>query len=182
MNGSRKIRVIKSDQLDEAFDVGKLSASLFRAMQSAGAGSRIDAAQFAIAIRIYLRRTRWLTVTSDAISDLAVKVLGRCGHGRAAEAMLAWRKRRGIARTRLSVLHEGGERTQWDKNWLSCWARNSWLLSRKISRIVAGQVERELLEGKATVVSRVDVLDMLNRFVAQYGLADAVPVRQTATT
>jgi hypothetical protein len=41
-------------------------------------------------------------------------------------------------------------------------------------------VERELLASGLVVVSRRDVLDMLNERVAQYGLADAVPVRLPA--
>ena len=41
-------------------------------------------------------------------------------------------------------------------------------------------MERELLARSPGVVARRDVLDMLNQRVAEYGLADAVPV-QVAT-
>jgi hypothetical protein len=179
VGGSGKIRVIKSDQVEEPFSTGKLSASIYRAMRDAGErAGRHDALQLAIAIGIYLQRTCWLRVTSDAVGELAVKVLSRCGHEGAAEAMQARAGWRRLRRGRLSVQHELGERTRWDKSWLSCWAQSSWWLSRNSARIIAGLVEHELLENGATVVSRTDVLDMLNRFVAEYGLADAVPVRQ----
>jgi len=179
VSGSGKIRVFKSDHVEEPFSAGKLSASIYRAMRQASEPQgRHEAIQLAIAIGIYLQRTCWLKVTSDAIGELAVKVLARCGHAGAAEAMQAGRQWRRLRRGRLSVQHELGERTKWDKSWLSCWAQSSWWLSRSSARIIAGLVERELLESGATVVSRTDVLDMLNRFVAEYGLADAVPVRQ----
>jgi len=181
VDGSGKIRVIKNDQTEEPFDAGKLSASLFRAMEPSPERRRISA-QLAMAIGIYLQRTCWVKVTSDAVSELAVKVLDRCGHKHAAEALLVSRDWRRIRRARLSVLHDHGERTAWDKSWLSCWAQRSWGLSRRTARIVAAQIEREVLARDATTVSRGDVLDMLNRFVAEYGLADAVPVRQPATT
>ena len=181
MNGSGKIRVIKNDQVQEPFDVQKLAGSMFRAMQGTR-GRLYDATQLSIAIGIYLRRSDWMEVTSDALSELAIKVLGRCGLADAARTMVDYRQFRLIRRTRLAVLHEGGKLTMWDKGWLSSWAQQSWMLSRKTSRILAGQVERQLLAGDAEIVSRLDVLDMLNRLVAEYGLADAVPVRQPATT
>lgn len=181
MHGSRTIRVIKTDQTEEPFDAGKLSAAMYRAMPPSP-DRRRTCLQFAVAIEEYLRRTCWVMVTSDAVHELAAKVLSRCGYEQAAEAMVVSRQWRRIRRTRLSVQHEGGERTAWDKSWLSCWARSSWRLSRRTARILAGMVERELLARDAALVCRIDVLDMLNRFVAEYGLADAVPVRQTATT
>ena len=181
MDGSWKVRVIKSDSTEEPFDARKLAASMFRAMQGRR-GRLYDATQLSVAIGIYLKRSSLLTVTSDALSELAVKVLGRCRLSEAASAMEDFRQRRRIRRTRLAVRHEGGKVTMWDKGWLSSWAQSSWLLSRTTSRILAGQVERELLDGEAIVVSRLDVLDMLNRRVAEYGLADAVPVCQPATS
>ncbi len=181
MDGSRKIRVIKGDSTEEPFDARKLAASMFRAMEGRR-GRLYDAVQLSIAIGIYLKRSSLLTVTSDALSEFAVKVLRRCRLSEAASAMEDFRQRRRIRRTRLAVRHEGGKVTMWDKGWLSSWAQSSWLLSRTTSRILAGQVERELLDSEAIVVSRLEVLDMLNRRVAEYGLADAVPVRQPATT
>ena len=181
MNGSGKIRVIKSDSTEEPFDACKLAASMFRAMRGRR-GRLYDAIQLAAAIGIYLERSSVRRVTSNHLSQLAVKVLHRCRLGEAAAAMEAFRQRRRIRRLQLVVRHEGGEVTMWDKGWLSSWAQSSWLLSRTTSRILAGQVERELLDGEAIVISRPEVLDMLNRRVAEYGLADAVPVRQPATT
>lgn len=181
MDGSRKIQVIKSDSTEEPFDARKLAASMFRAMQGRR-GRFYDAMQLSIAIGIYLKRSSLQTVTSDTLSELAVKVLSRCRLSEAGSAMEDFRQRRRMRRSRLAVRHEGGRVTMWDKGWLSSWAQSSWQLSRTTSRILAGQVERELLDGEAIVISRLDVLDMLNRRVAEYGLADAVPVRQPATT
>ena len=181
VDGSGKIRVCKSDSTEEAFDVRKLTSSMFRAMQGTR-GRYYDASQLAIAIGIYLKRSSWLIITSDALAELGVKVLKRCRLSDAGSAMVEYRQDRGIRRSRLQVRHEGGRVTMWDKGWLSSWAQRSWLLSRTTSRILAGQVERELLGSDTAEVSRLDVLDMLNRRVAEYGLADAVPVRQPATT
>ena len=181
MDGSGKIQVCKSDSTEEAFDVRKLAGSMFVAMRETR-GRHYDATQLAIAIGLYLEQTSWLTVTSDALAELATKVLNRCQLSDAASAMAEYRRNRIIGRGRLHVRQEGGQVTMWDKAWLSLWAQRSWLVSRNISRILAGQVERELLDSGATEVSRLDVLDMVNRRVAEYGLADAVPVRQPATT
>lgn len=181
VDGSGKIQVCKSDSTEEAFDVCKLAGSMFIAMQETR-GRHYDAMQLAIAIGLYLKQTSWLTVTSDALAELAVKVLSRCRLPEAAGAMTDYRQNRTIGRSRLQVRQEGGQVTMWDKAWLSSWAQRSWLVSRNTSRILAGQVERELLECGLVEVSRLDVLDMLNRRVAEYGLADAVPVRQPATT
>lgn len=180
MDGSGKIQVCKSDSTEEAFDVCKLAASMFIAMQETR-GRHYDATQLAIAIGIYLRRSSWLTVTSEALAELAAKVLNRCQLSEAGSAMVDYRRNRAIRRSKLQVRHEGGSVTMWDKAWLSSWTQRSWLVSRNTSRILAGQVEGELLESGDSEVSRLDVLDMLNRRVAEYGLADAVPVRQPAT-
>ena len=180
VDGSGKIQVCKSDSTEEAFDVRKLAASMFSAMQETR-GRYYDASQLAIAIGIYLERTSWLTVTSDALAELAIKVLNRCRLSEAGSAMADYREKRAIGRSKLQVRHEGGAVTLWDKAWLSSWTRRSWLVSRNASRILAGQVERVLLESGTSEVSRLDVLDILNRRVAEYGLADAVPVRQPAT-
>jgi len=181
VDGSGKIQVCKSDSTEESFDVHKLAASMFSAMQGTR-GRFYDATQLAIAIGIYLKRNSWLTVTSDTLAQLAVKVLNRCRLSEAGSAMADYRRNRRVRRRRLQVRHEGGRVTMWDKAWLSPWAQRSWLLSRTTGRILAGQVERELLGSDAVEVSRLDVLDMLNRRVEEYGLVDAVPVRQPAAT
>ncbi len=180
MNGSGKIQVRKSDSTEEAFDVRKLAASMFVAMRQTR-GRYYDAEQLAVAIGIYLDRNDWSTVTSDALAELAVKVLNRCRLAEAGDLMARHRRSRDKSRRRLQVRHEGGQVTMWDKAWLSSWAQKSWLVSRDTARILAGQVERELLDSGVAEVLRPEVLDMLNRRVAEYGLADAVPMRQPAT-
>ena len=179
MNGSGTVRVVKRDGTEEAFDVHKLAAALFRAMRASGGRFR-DADQLAQAIGIHLRRCGWSRVSSAAIFEMAIKVLRRCRLMRAAESLQSSRTERRLRRSRLRVRHHDGRTTLWDKSWLGELAQRSWFLSPRTGRLLAGEVEGALLGAEATVVSRQDVLDMLNERVAQYGLADAVPVRLSA--
>ena len=179
MNGSRKIRVVKRDGTEEVFDPEKLAGAMARAM--GGSYERFRCCRhIALGIGIYLRRSRWHRISSGAILEMVVKVLVRLGWSRPAERLQAHHRLRQDRRERLKVCHEGGEITLWDKSWLSQLAQRSWFLLPTTGRILAGQIERELLDGPLGVVSRRDVLDRLNRRVAEYGLADAVPVRSSS--
>ena len=66
----------------------------------------------------------------------------------------------------------------WDKRWLCEFAQCSWHVRPATARLLAGKVESELFAGTDLVVSRETVIARLNRWVSEYGLADAVPVRQ----
>jgi hypothetical protein len=179
VNGSRKVRVLKRDGTEEAFDPHKLAGAMFRAMRETE-GRFYDAYQLAQALGMYLRRSRRRRISSAAIFEMAVKVLRRCRLGAAGEAMEAHRTERQVRRSRLHVCHDGDKLTLWDKNWLSQLAQRSWFLSPATGRILAAEIERSLLAARVTLVARQEVVDMLNGRVAEYGLADAVPVRLPA--
>jgi hypothetical protein len=179
VNGSRKIRVIKRDGSEEPFDARKLGASMTRAMRGIG-GGRYPADQLAEAIEIYVRRNGWRRVPSAAVFEMTVKALGCAELAEAGRAMEAHRAARQAGRRRLRVRHDDGQVTQWDKAWLGELARRSWYVSRSTGRLLAGQIEAELVSRGLAEIARQDVLEMLNRRVAEYGLADAVPVRAAA--
>jgi hypothetical protein len=176
VDGSRTIRVCKRDGSDELFCAPKLAAGMARAMRETS-GRYFDACQLALAVELYLDRNNRRRVSSTALFEMVVKVLHRAGLVRAADAMETCRAARAEARRHLCICHDGGQSTQWDKGWLSQLAQRSWFLSPVTARILAGEVERELLSRGPGVVARRDVLDMLNQRVAEYGLADAVPVQ-----
>lgn len=179
MSGSRKIRVIKRDGSEEPFDARKLAAAMARAMSRTD-GQFHEACQLSEAIEIYVRRTGWRCVPTAAVYEMTVKALCCSGLARASKAMEAHRDRRQAGRRALRIRHDDGKLTQWDKSWLGELARRSWFLSPTTGRFLAGRVEAELIARRAAEVARYDVLEMLNRQVAEYGLADAVPVRAAA--
>jgi hypothetical protein len=84
----------------------------------------------------------------------------------------SWRLAR---RGELRIRHERGKLTLWEKGWLAEFAQRCWRLSNRTARILAGQVEADLLRGPAREVPRQEIIDRLNEITAAYGLADAVP-------
>jgi len=182
MNGSRTIRVVKRDGREEPFEVLRLAAAMHRGMRHTR-GTLYDAGQLAMAIEIYLDRAERRRVTSAALFEMAVKVLRRVQLFAAAKAMETHRTRRAGTRRRLSIRHEGGRRTRWDKSWLSALASARWGLKATTARILAGHVEAELLteappDGAKWEATRDEVCERLDDCVAAYGLADAVPVER----
>ena len=175
MDGSRTIRVIKRDGCEEAFDAAKLAAAMYRAMLHVG-GTFYDAGQLALAIEVHLSRTGVKRISSAAIMEMVLKVLRRVGMAPAAMAVEAYRGWRDGRRRQIRIQHECGEVTLCDKGWLSELACRGWHLSSKAGRIIAAQVERDLLAGRRNELSRQEVQDMINERVAEFGLADAVPV------
>jgi hypothetical protein len=176
VDGSGTIRVLKRDGGEELFDAQKLAGVMHRAMRVSG-GRLYDARQLAAAIELYLERSEWDCLTSTAVFEMTVKVLRHCGFDAPADALEAHRAERQARRQRVRIRHEDGKVTLWDKSWLSEVAQRSWFLSPTTGRILAADVERDLLAAQVGVVHREDVVDMLNQRVAQYGLADAVPFR-----
>ncbi|HUT01560.1 MAG TPA: ATP cone domain-containing protein [Phycisphaerae bacterium] len=179
MSGSGKIRVIKRDGTEERFEAAKLAGAIFTALRETS-GEYGDACRLALAIEVYLDRSGWGSISSGAIFDMAVKVLRRSGLAAAGGLLQRWHSRRHRRRQGLCIRHDDDTVTLWDKTWLSQWAERSWFLSRGTARILAGEIEQELLAREVVLVSRRDVLNLLNERVAQYGLADAVPVRLAA--
>lgn len=175
MNGSGTIRVLKRDQSVEWFDAHKLSAAMWRAM-SGTTGSYSDAWQLAEAVDIYLNRNDWHCVSSAALFEMALKVLNRAHLSHAADAMESHRQSRTLGRLALRIRHEDGRLTFWDKAWLARLAQRVWHVWPGTGRILAGQIESDILTAGTSVVSKQEVLARLNELVSQLGLAEAVPV------
>jgi hypothetical protein len=142
----------------------------------ASGGRYGDAFDLAMAIRIFLHRTGRERISSAAIFEMTVKVLRRVRMNRAAEAMEEHRAHRTERRMRMKLLGEDGTPVAWDKGLLAAMVERSWSVARGTARIIAGRAERKVLSGRSGLVSRQALVDLLNEMVAQYGLADAVPV------
>jgi len=153
MEPSRTIRVRKRDGNIEAFDVGKV-AGVFRRALAHLPGECVEGGELARAVHLYLLRTNRRSISSSAVFEMAVKALHR---------------------RLLRIRHADGRVTQWDKTWLAEWTRHVWRVSRRTARMLAGEVEYDLLPQEETDLSREEVIDRLNEQVAQWGLAEAVP-------
>jgi transcriptional regulator NrdR family protein len=176
MNGSGTVRVIKRDGGIELFCARKLAGSIWRAMQ-ATSGRYRDANDLAEAIRIFLTRSERRCVSSGVLLEMILKVLQRADLVNVAGAMEAYRDWRSLRREQIQVVYEDGKTACWDRRWLAEIAARSWNVSPTTARIVAGQIERDLLEDERTCISRDSILHRLNTRMAELGLADAVPVR-----
>jgi hypothetical protein len=177
MSEGKEVHIQKRDGQWEPFDRRKLAAAMWRAMPPAS-GRYLDVCDLAAAIEIYLQRKDRHSITSRAVFEMTLKVLRRAGFCEAAEGMEEYALRRSLRRRAVTVLHAGGRCTCWNKHWLVEKVRTSWNLSRPVSRIIAGQVEDEVLARRCRQVVRDELMMLLNRRVSQFGLADAVPVRQ----
>ena len=177
MDQPGKIEVQKRDGSIEEFRLAKLAGALWRGVRVAE-GTYRDARELAGAIHIFLMRKRIKSISSSAIFEMGLKALRRIHMGEAAEILELHRTLRAMRRKLLHICHDDGNITLWDKGWLVALAMQMWHLSRQTARLLAGEVELELLPQEDNEIPRQEVLDELNKLVQQYGLADAVPVRQ----
>jgi len=177
MDGSRTIRVVKRDGSVERFDPAKLASSIWRVMQ-VEKGCFNHARQLAEAIGAHLVRRSGPRSSSRAVFEMTVKALRYVGLSLSADLMERHRSWRQNRRNRLQVRHENGMVTLWDKAWLKEFTVRSWHISPRAARIIATEVEQQLLSANRNIVLRQEVLEMLNCAMAEYGLADAVPVQQ----
>ena len=175
VNESGTIQVLKRDGTVEPFDARKLTGAMWRAMR-ATPGRYDDACQLALAVEIYIACGGLKVVSSGAIFEMAVKVLGRVCLAAAAKILRAHRAETHVWRCAMRVHHHGGRVTYWDKAWLSKLTCQSWHLMPRTGRIIVAQIEQELRRGRVASISRGEVVAMVNRLVGQFGLADAVPV------
>jgi hypothetical protein len=173
--GSWTIRVLKRSGQAEEFDGLKLAAAIWRAM-GGRKGAYPQALYFSDAVRFYLSRGRQGCVSSAAIFEMCVKLLQYVGQPLAARRLQEHRSWRLARRRGLRIRHERGELTQWEKGWLAEFAQRCWRLSAPTARILAGQVEADLLREDSREIPRQEIIDRLNEITAAYGLADAVPV------
>jgi hypothetical protein len=176
MNANQGIVVRKRNGRTEPFDAGKLAGALWRGMEDA-VGTYRDARDLAEAIEIYLHRRGQQDISSRAIFEMAMKVLRRAGLSEAAELVELHATLRAIRRDQLRVRHHSGELTAWDKSWLTDLGERIWGLSRSTARVLAAEVEDDLLSPEPLEVGRDDVVGLFNEKVSEFGLADAVPVR-----
>lgn len=175
VNESGMIRVLKRDGTVEPFDTRKLAGAIWRAMRGTP-GQYEDACQLALAMKIYIDRETVKVVSSGAIFEMAVKVLARVSLAEAAETLRMHRGQTHAWRHMMRVQHYGGRVTYWDKAWLSELACKSWYLMPRTGRIIAGEIEQLLRHADKEIVSRGELVEMVNRRVTELGLGDAVPV------
>lgn len=178
VNGSGKVHLLKRDGSCEEFNSQKLAASIFRGMKKTREGGYRDALDLAIAIGIYIREGRSPCISSSAVFEMTLKVLRNLQFEQAAAEMETYRFRRVQRRRQLRIAHADGRVTHWDKGWLAKIGGQSWRLGAGAARIIAAEVEAELLTDRQDIAFRQDVLELFNQRVAAYGLADAVPVEQ----
>ena len=170
------VQVLKRDGSVEGFDPRKLAAAIWRSMRGTS-GTFEHARRLAEAVELYLPRRGVKCISSTALFEMTLKALRYVGILPAAQAAEEFRRRRDLLRGKLRIRHEGGRITYWDKGWLCEFAQRSWGVSPQTGRILAGRIELELFALPEMVISRQKVLEMLNRMMAEYGLADAVPAR-----
>lgn len=171
------IRVLKRDGQAEEFDGLKLAAAIWRAM-GGDRDSYSQALYLSDAVRSYLWRGRQGCVSSAAIFEMCVKLLQYVGQPLAARRLQEHRSWRLARRREFRIRHEPGKLTLWEKAWLAQFAQRCWRLSPCTARILAGQIEADLLQTPAREVPRQEIIDRLNEITAAYGLADAIPVSQ----
>jgi len=175
MNLTRTVEVVKRDGSREAFDPAKLTGMLRKGMNRLGIPGR-NADELGEAVGIYLQRAECYVVSSLAVFEMGIKTLRHVGMDDAAEVIELTHALRAARRRMLRVRQDDGRLIAWDKSWLAKLAERMWCLSPNCARILAADVEEELLAVETTEISRLEVLEMLNQCVFEFGLADAVPV------
>ena len=175
MNLTRKIEVQKLDGSKEAFDAGKLTGMLRKGMHHLGIPAH-GADDLGTAVEIYLQRTQQYTISSSAVFEMGIKILRRVGMREVAEVLELTRALRTTRRGDMRVRQDDGRLIAWDKSWLANIGGRMWCLSPSCARIMAAEVEQHLLADNTVEISRYEVLEMFNRCVFEFGLADAVPV------
>lgn len=169
------VEVLKRDGSREAFDAAKLAGVFRKAMQRCEVAPQ-DAGCLAGAIEIYLQRTQQYVVSSLAVFEMGLKTLRRVGMDDVAEVLELSSGLRSARRRILRVRQDDGRLIAWDKGWLAKLAERMWYLSPKCARILAAEVEEQLLAAETVEISRFEALEILNCHVFEFGLADAVPV------
>ena len=173
---SGTISVRKKNGQIQPFDTGKLAGCIWRSVDAVGGEYQL-AWEIARAVEIYLRRKDRDEVTSSAVFEMCLKALRRVKIGEAAEVMELQSALRSIRRRLLRIDHGNGKISHWDKNWLVTLGRQIWQLSVETVRIIASEIELEILPSQQEkVLTREEICKILNEKVVQFGLADALPV------
>ncbi len=93
------------------FDLRRVADAIFRAAKSVGGEDRFLAEELAGVVGLYLERSHADRVPSVAdVEDAVERVLVDTGHAKTAKAFILHRDRRAVARERVRIEEEGGER------------------------------------------------------------------------
>ena len=180
MDGSGTIQVRKRDGSEEPFQPLKLAGAMWRGIEQTG-GRFQDAVNLAHAIRTYLARNGRQRITTSSLFEMVLKVLRTVRMEDAGQFLEIHRMWRALQRDAVQVRHGPDTVTAWDKTWLAEHIRRSWQLSSNTARILAGCIEADILDRQELSITRRQVLEKMNAVVAQFGLADAVPLRKERT-
>lgn len=167
---ARTICVLKRNGTSEPFDRFKLRGCLLGLLKSLGAdpwhGEILSAA-----VGQYLHRRRVRCITSAALLEMVLTTLRISGLAEVASELERRHAARLSMRSRLVLDHGMGVRTVWSKDWLVRRLCSRWRLGLAAARILAGEIELELLGQSLDVIRRQDVEAMLTDRVVACGLA-----------
>jgi len=126
------------------------------------------------AVGQYLRRRGVRCLTSAAVLEMVLTTLRISGLGRVGAELERRHAARLGMRNRLILDHGSGVRTAWSKDWLVRRLCSRWALGRAAARILAGEIELELLGMDLEEIHRNEVVAMLTERVAACGLTGHV--------
>jgi hypothetical protein len=163
----------------EAFDRHKLRACLMRVAPDDQ--SNVCATDsLSSSVECYMLQRSVRTISSAAVLEMALAALHAVGLKKSAYRLERHYCARERMRSRLMVVHEGGIKTAWSKDWLAENARSQWALGRTAARILAGRIEEMLLARRIKSIARKDIMKMLGRLVVAYGLIIPCPLEAGA--
>ena len=169
MMGSRMIQVLKRAGEPEPFDRRRLRLCLWRAMRG-GDAAFTHADRLSEAIGLFVGQRGCRVVSSRALLEMALRALRKTGRAAAGDALEAHSRQRQRARRQLTVVHDNGRRSRWDRHWVTQQVRHRWRIGRPAARAISAEIERHLL-ARGGEVSRDAVLDLVDERVENYGLA-----------
>ncbi|MHC4716943.1 MAG: ATP cone domain-containing protein [Planctomycetota bacterium] len=164
------ICVLKRDGTSEPFDRYKLRGCLLGLLKSLGE-ELWHAEVLSSAVGQYLRRRGIRCITSAALLEMVLTALRISGLGDVGGELERRHRARLGMRNRLVLDHGSGVRTAWSKDWLVGRLRARWGLGRAAARVLAGEVELDLMARGSTRIGREEVARMLTERVASCGLA-----------
>lgn len=183
MKHLRRVMVAKRDGSQEPFELQKLRRSLAAAMK----GCRYDeryAGPLAEAVAMHVNEcSQRRRPSTDYVYRCARTVLKETGLQDVAEAYSSYRRQRAARRRGISVLVEvDGKMTQraWRKDSVVRVLRQKHGLSRPLGRILAGEVEKRVLELNYDAISQVLVGELIRSELLAWGLIDEQDVPLSA--
>ena len=144
MKRSRMITVLKRDGSLEPFTPEKLRAALMRVLPE-GVDSFGRASVLTSTIECYLLSHGPRFVSSGALLEIALAALRAIHLERSARQWEQHHSRRWQLRRQLVIHHNSSGDSDWSKNWLVSHLCAHWSLGRPTARVLAGQVEQQLM-------------------------------------